>query len=201
MVSTLVAGPYGFKPVRHLTGGVIRANEYGIPTGYAANIFTGDLVATTTGVLLAQKNIILATTSTFVRGVFAGCKYIDSAGNVRFEKTWASGTALMSGTAATAYVYDDPNLVFKCQLLGTMLVGSFSAFVPFQGQSGGSLLTGISGETANITGHTGTANKNVALFILGLTQVPGNDVGGVSELEVLIAQHEFSAGIIQATGT
>ena len=34
----------GFTPLRHLTGGVIRANEYPILSAYAANIASGDLV-------------------------------------------------------------------------------------------------------------------------------------------------------------
>ena len=33
---------FGGRPVRHLTGGTIRANEYKIVKEYAANVFTGD---------------------------------------------------------------------------------------------------------------------------------------------------------------
>ena len=39
-----VDAAFGAKPVRHLTGGVIRANEWKIVKEYAANVFTGDFV-------------------------------------------------------------------------------------------------------------------------------------------------------------
>ncbi len=34
--------PIGFVPLRHLTGGVIRAQEYPIANSYAANLASGD---------------------------------------------------------------------------------------------------------------------------------------------------------------
>ena len=35
---------FGAKPLRHLTGGVIRANEWKIIKEYNTNVFTGDFV-------------------------------------------------------------------------------------------------------------------------------------------------------------
>ena len=39
-----VDAAFGMRPVRHLTGGQIRANEYKIESGTSSNIFTGDCV-------------------------------------------------------------------------------------------------------------------------------------------------------------
>ena len=36
--------PHGFTPLRHLTGGVIRANEYEIANGEADSFSFGDIV-------------------------------------------------------------------------------------------------------------------------------------------------------------
>ena len=39
-----VDAAFGAKPIRHLTGGVIRATEYKMVYEYGANVFTGDFV-------------------------------------------------------------------------------------------------------------------------------------------------------------
>ena len=39
-----VDAAFGARPVRHLTGGQIRTNEYKIASGTSSNIFTGDFV-------------------------------------------------------------------------------------------------------------------------------------------------------------
>ena len=59
---------FGFRPVRHLTGGEIRANEYTIAANYGTDIFQGQCVkAVTAGGIeaAAAGNVIL--------GVFGGC--------------------------------------------------------------------------------------------------------------------------------
>ncbi len=35
---------FGGRPIRHLTGGTIRSNEYKMVYEYGANVFTGDFV-------------------------------------------------------------------------------------------------------------------------------------------------------------
>ena len=63
---------FGFRPVRHLTGGEIRANEYTIAANYGTDIFHGQCVkAVTAGGIeaAAAGNVIL--------GVFGGCFFTD----------------------------------------------------------------------------------------------------------------------------
>ena len=53
---------HGFKPLRHLSGGQIRTNEYSIAIDYATAIYTGDpvkFVAAGTIELAAAGNVIL----------------------------------------------------------------------------------------------------------------------------------------------
>ena len=69
----------GFTPLRHLTGGVIRANEYPILSAYAANIASGDLVT-----LGANGTVIRGTAGGVALGVFYGVEYIATDGSVKF---------------------------------------------------------------------------------------------------------------------
>lgn len=197
MTSTLPNSPYGFVPVRHQNGGVIRAASYTIASAYASTIFAGDLVSLAAA---AGRNIVVATTSLFIRGVFMGCQYVDSNGNVRFEKAWIASTAILAGTVVSALVYDDPLIVFKAMVSGVgatgFAAGNVNEYYDFLGQSSGSLLTGKSAEYANFANRTKTANKNVALFLYNLTGNPGNDpigYGGYTEAEFLICQSDLMA--------
>lgn len=95
---------YGLIPVFHPSGQT-RANKYTIATGYAANIFKGDLVKMHTDGTL---NIGDGTSPAI--GVFAGCEYTDSNGKPTVSPYWPTGTA---ATNITAYVYDDQQTMFK----------------------------------------------------------------------------------------
>jgi hypothetical protein len=70
-----VDAAFGAKPVRHLTGGVIRANEYKIVKEYGANVFTGDFVK-----LAATGYVQVAGAGDRLLGVFGGCSYTASDG-------------------------------------------------------------------------------------------------------------------------
>ena len=61
--------PRGFWPIRHLTGGTIRTNEYAIATGYGTNIFKGDVVK-----LVAGGGIELAAAGNRFVGGFKGVR-------------------------------------------------------------------------------------------------------------------------------
>ena len=107
--------PNGFTPIRHLTGGVIRPQEYAIANGLAANLASGDLVTMTT-----DGTIIRGTAGGTALGVFYGVEYQDNtSGDVKFVKVWNSGTTVKANTAVKAYVYDDPNITFQVQCNGT----------------------------------------------------------------------------------
>ena len=61
--------PQGFIPLRHLTGGVIRPQEYPIANSYAANLASGDLVSMTT-----DGTVIRGTAGGTALGVFYGAQ-------------------------------------------------------------------------------------------------------------------------------
>jgi hypothetical protein len=188
-----VDAPNGAKPVRHLTGGVIRAREWKIigDGNASSNIFTGDFVK-----LQSSGYITVAGAGDRLLGVFAGCKYTASDGTPKFAKYWPASTTTLGSADATAYVYDDPNIVFAIQGDGTdafTQVGNLANIAV----TAGSTTTGQSKmelDTDNI--GTGTAN----LRILGITDDPKNSWGANTEQEVLIHEHELNQHI-DADGT
>ena len=188
-----VDAPNGAKPVRHLTGGVIRAREWKIigDGNASSNIFTGDFVK-----LQSSGYITVAAAGNRLLGVFAGCKYTASDGTPKFAKYWPASTTTLGSADVTAYVYDDPNIVFAIQGDGTdafTQVGNLANIVA----TAGSTTTGQSKmelDTDNI--GTGTAN----LRILGITDDPKNSWGANTEQEVLIHEHELNQHI-DADGT
>ena len=172
---------FGAKPLRHLTGGTIRANEWKIIKEYAANIFTGDFVT-----LVAAGYINVAAAGERILGVFAGCKYTASNGEVVFKRYWPTGTATLNDGDVTAYVYDDPNIVFAIQSSGSTVfadLGNLGDIVA----GAGSTTTGQSGFEINGTTGTGTAQ----LRVLGLYNEPKNAYGTNVVLETVIWEHEL----------
>ena len=86
---TTSAAPFGFSPSRKrgMNPNAIGTNEYPIASGYAANIFTGDLVRINAGNLQTVTD-----TNEVVQGVFMGCRYVEN-GEQKFKSYFPSGTS------------------------------------------------------------------------------------------------------------
>ena len=178
--------PRGFWPVRHLTGGTIRASEYTIASAYATAIFMGDMVK-----LVAGGGIEIAAAGARVIGVFQGVEYTNPAGDVVFSNNWPAGQA---GTNIKAVVYDDPNIVFGVQSAGSTVaadVGNLGDHV----NTAGSTSTGQSNQELNGTTSTAYAGFRV----LGKIGAPDNDWGTNVNLEVQVYEHEFGASLEATT--
>ena len=95
---------FGFKPVRHLCGGEIRTEEYGIASGYAANVFTGQVIELVAGGTIEAA----AAGDTQQGGVFGGCFYTDpTTKKPTYNAYYPTGTAAAD---TVVYVYADPNI-------------------------------------------------------------------------------------------
>lgn len=170
--------PRGAWPIRHLTGGTIRASEHTIATTFSTNIFRGDFVK-----LVAAGGIEDADAGDRLLGVFQGVEYTDGSGNVVFSKYWPAST---SATNIKAYVYDDPMIVFGLQSAGSTVaadVGTLADHVA----GAGSTVTGLSAHEINGT----TATASAGLRVLGKQDNPDNAWGTNVNLEVLIYEHEY----------
>jgi hypothetical protein len=182
--------PNGFVPLRHLTGGVVRPQAYPIANGFSTSLFSGDLVT-----LLSNGTVGIGTNATNALGVFYGVQYIDqTTGDVKFSKIWPASTTVKTNTAATAFVYDDPNITYKVQGSGTFANANVGETCNVLFTAGESTFGG-SQQEANLSSLGTTAQ---VLRILRLVDEPNNDVGADAKLEVVINNHLYgtrSSGI------
>jgi hypothetical protein len=161
--------PFGLKPVSKLGSGYNSAGttEYKIASGASGNIFSGDLVK-----MANTGTILVAAAGDQALGVFRGCQYTDSNGDVIFSPYWPSGTVTSD---AVAFVVDDPNALFEVQSAATgsvvqTVVGNNADIV----YTTGSTKTGIS--AVEISGTT--AATSAQLRIVGFSGDPDNNTLG-----------------------
>jgi len=150
MAYPTVSAPYGLKPV-NLIGGQVYAGStrlLKIASGYAANIFYGDVVKlVSTGTVEKDTG---TTTGTPV-GVFLGCTYTDpSSKQPRWSQYWPTGTA---ASDAQAYVVDDPDILFKVAAV------SSGTTVAFYAQT----VIGLNVSLVQNSGSTTTGDSAVAI--------------------------------------
>jgi len=180
-----VDAPFGFVPVRSMSGNAMRTNKYTITSTLAENIFRGDLC------ILTADGVLTPHTATEVNniGVFAGCSYTASDGSYVYSDYWPTGT---TATNIIAYVYDDPYIVYKVQSDGSPAQTDIGACADVVAGTG-STTTGQSAFELNSSMAAGTATAK----IIALWDAPENSFGANAVVEVLINEHilKNAAGI------
>lgn len=172
------AAPYGLRPVKRADGMPYAGatSQYLIdPAGEATNLFYGQVViigadgyialATGTGADLTT-NSISGTTGVGAIGVFVGCEYVNSSGQLVQAQYYPSGTA--NGGTIKAYVVDDPNVLFQAQLDGTgaqTVIGTNTFFATAQTTSTGSTSTGNSTSALDATVQTAAAAFRIVAHV------------------------------------
>jgi len=165
----LTAAPYGLKPVKRSDGMPYAGatSQYLIdPAGEATNLFYGQVViigadgyialSTATGADITTNN--LGGSGLGAIGVFVGCEYVNSSGQLVQAQYYPTGTS--NGDAIKAYVVDDPNVLFQVQADGAMDqsdIGANTFFAAAQSTSTGSTTTGNSTTAAESTTVTTAA--------------------------------------------
>ena len=123
MAYPTVSAPYGLKPVNLIGGqvfaGATRMME--IASGYATNIFYGDLVKRISDGTI-EKDTGTATATPC--GVFLGVQFTNqSTGQVQQQQYYPASTAIKSGTKILAVVADDPDTLFQVAVVsGTTVI-------------------------------------------------------------------------------
>jgi hypothetical protein len=165
----LTAAPYGLKPVKRSDGMPYAGatSQYLIdPAGEATNLFYGQVViigadgyialSTATGADATTNN--LGGNGLGAIGVFVGCEYVNSSGQLVQAQYYPTGTS--NGDAIKAYVVDDPNVLFQVQADGAMDqsdIGANTFFAAVQSTTTGSTTTGNSTSAAESTTVTTAA--------------------------------------------
>ena len=113
---------FGFRPARHLTGGLIRTNEYKIAANYGTALYHGQAVKA-----VAAGGIESCAAGEVVLGIFGGCFFTDpTTSKPTFSNYYPAST---NASDIVAYVYDDPRIVFEVQHDGTGTAAmNFSGF-------------------------------------------------------------------------
>jgi hypothetical protein len=154
MAYPIVSAPYGLKPV-NLIGGQVFAGatrQMEIASGYAANIFYGDLVKRISDGTI-EKDTGTATATPC--GVFLGVSFTNgSTGQIQQQQFYPASTSIKSGTKIFAVVADDPDTLFQVAVV-----------------SGTTVITGVGisaiGNNATLVqnaGSTTTGDSKVALL-------------------------------------
>ncbi len=184
---------FGLRPLGKLGSNVNceGVTEYKIASGASGNIFSGDPVKMT-----SAGTILVAGAGDQLLGVFRGCKFTNSSGEIIFSAHWPNGTVTSD---AVAFVVDDPNALFEVESAATgsvvqTVVGNNADIV----YASGSTTDGQSGVTISGT----TAATSAQLRIVGISNDPENNTLGTGSqsanvnLIVKINEHFYA----QVTG-
>ena len=155
---------FGFRPVRSLTGGQIRAEEANIANNYNTAIYTGQVVTA-----VAAGGITAAAAGDVqMAGVFGGVFYTDPTTS---KPTWkAYYPASTAAADIVANIYMDPNIVFEAQHDGTGTAALNFATGNFVGVAG-STTTGQSTSEIDTSDFDTTAG---GFKQLGISKDPDN---------------------------
>jgi hypothetical protein len=188
------SNPFGLVAVGHISGyGTRGARAYpnAVPTGYATAIYENQPISLlTTGYIEpTQSNAV------DLVGSFVGIEWTDSTGRFRVSNNWPASQA---GTGITAYVNDDPNLIYEIQLDGqisatlTTAIAIVGDQVNFTNLTAGSTTTGMSQCTAGATAVG--AGVQGQLRVIGFSQRPDNSpTDAYPIVQVMIARHQYVA--------
>jgi hypothetical protein len=192
MAYPTVSAPYGFKPVNRLDGmpyaGAVRHIK--IASGYAANLFNGDLVSV---VAAGTAEKFTGTDAGSPVGVFVGCSYTNpTTKQLQFAQYWPTGTVAAD---AVAYVVDDPNAVFKVAVTTNASVMSYAARAAIGSnvelvQGAGDTNTGNSGVSV-LAGSQDTTNT-LPIRVVDVVPQTATDTDKFVELIVKINIHQYN---------
>ena len=192
MAYPVVSAPYGLLP-QNLIGGQVFAGStrmYPIQYGYATSIFYGDFVVLSRG-FVTRASVGTGTSLNQTVGIFLGCTYTNPTTKQKlFSQYWPASTAAGD---CQAYIYDDPDAVFKA------VVCSATTAVA----SGALAMIGTNLSAINNTGSTNTGNSANAVLAPTDTPVtttlPLRMVGVVPDTQVALGTATFSSGTTTLT--
>lgn len=174
------ASPNGLRPINLIGGNPFAGSTRSIKiaSGYATDIFYGDIVAidATTGTLVkVTATGADGTTNAFpagVVGVFLGVEFTEpTLKYLLHDQKWKGGTVAPD---AKAYVCDDPNALFTIQADGAVAQTALGANVSVI-QTAGSLVTGNSKVAADAS--SAGADSFLPFRVVGFVESTTSQVG------------------------
>lgn len=183
---------FGFRPLGNLSAtGAQKQYGYEIADNQSGAIYQGDLVTIVNGYVVK----FLPATHAAALGVFNGCFYIDPTSGKPTWKNYYPGSVNITEGKIVADVIDDPSQLFIVQADGVVSQANIGKNADVIG-TGGSSTTGVSTMELNTATIADTAALN--LKIVGLWNVPGNELGEFAVLVVKINEHLYGSTGVKA---
>ena len=201
MAYPTISAPYGLKPV-NLIGGQVFAGStrlMEIASGYATNIFYGDLVKrVSTGTIEKDTGTTTATPC----GVFLGVSFTNSStGQVQQQQFYPASQAIATGTQIFAVVADDPDTLFQVAVVsgttvitgvGISAIGNNATLV----QNAGSTITGDSKVALlDSTGTSGTLPIRIIDVVRDTATTADNFPEVIVKINATMHQYNNSTGV------
>lgn len=183
---------FGLKPLGNLSAtGSQKQYGYEIADNQAGAIFQGDLVTIVNGYVVK----FLPATHAAALGVFNGCNYVDPTTGKPIFSNYYPGSVNITQGIISADVLDDPSQLFIIQADGAITQANIGKNADVIG-TGGSTTTGVSTMELDVTTIADTAALN--LKIVGLYNVPGNELGSFAVLVIKINEHLYGSTGVKA---
>jgi hypothetical protein len=181
---------FGLRPLGNLSAtGAQKQYGYEIADNQSGAIYQGDLVTVYDGYLVK----FAPATHTAAVGVFNGCQYIDPTTGKPTWKNYNPGSVNITAGKIIADVIDDPSQLFIIQADEDIVQADIGKNADVVG-TGGSTTTGVS--TMELDSSTIANSAALNLKIVGLYNVPGNELGNYAVVVVKINEHLYgSAGV------
>lgn len=183
-----VDAAFGLRPVKHLHHSVTPSpNAYSIASGYGSNIFHGSPVKS----VGTHKRIQIATDGDLILGIFAGCEYTNAAGERKFSRYWPASTV---ATEVTAYVYDDPQIIYVVQADEDVVEADIGLIADIVGSGNGDTATGNS--TAELDSSDLATGTDGQLKVIEFDPAEDNERGSnYARVYVMIREHELNTTV------
>lgn len=183
---------FGLKPLGNLSAtGSQKQYGYEIADNQAGAIFQGDLVTIVNGYVVK----FLPATHAAALGVFNGCNYVDPTTGKPIFSNYYPGSVNITQGIISADVLDDPSQLFIIQADAAITQANIGKNADVIG-TGGSTTTGVSTMELDVTTIADTAALN--LKIVGLYNVPGNELGSFAVLVIKINEHLYGSTGVKA---
>jgi len=183
---------FGLRPLGNLSAtGAQKQYGYEIADNQSGAIYQGDLVTIVDGYVVK----FAPATHSAALGVFNGCNYIDPSSGKPTWKNYYPGSVNITSGKITADVMDDPTQLFIIQVDGAFTQANIGKNADVIG-TGGSTTNGVSTMELNSGTIADTAALN--LKIVGLWNVPGNEIGTNAVVVVKINEHLYGSTGVKA---
>lgn len=130
-------------------------------------------------------------------GAFWGVEYVGLDGTPYFTNKWPGTASVKANTAAWAFVYDDPDMLFLINCDAAIANDAIHANANFATATSGNATTGIS--TGELAVSTVATTNTLNLRIMGFDDQPSSDdatvAGRLAIVRLNVHQHRASTGI------